>query len=280
MNAPLEVETAVAAALNYLVPTGEKPASYTYEPPAGKLWRSGRYEPQVMTIRDARPLIGRLSLDREGFDFVRRPTAVADFYDDAHAREVYYPEVERLVLEATGAEKAAIFDHTLRSGALAERRPDGLREAVKRVHNDYTEKSGPQRVRDLLPSEEAQRRLKGRFAFVNVWRPIYGPVEEAPLALADAQSMRPEDLVPSDLIYRDRVGETYAIAHDPAHRWFYFPRMQRDEAVLIKCYDSARDGTARWSAHSAFEDPNTPSGAAPRESIEVRTIVFWPSPAA
>jgi hypothetical protein len=277
MHAPQAEAAAVTARLNYLVPTGEKPASYTYEPPAGTPWRTGRYEAREVTIRDARPLIGRLSLDREGFEFVRRPTRVVDFYDEGEVRQTYYPEVERLVLEATGAEKAIVFDHTLRSGALAQRRADGLREAVKRVHNDYTETSGPQRVRDLLPPEEAERRLRGRFAFVNVWRPIRGPIEEAPLALADARSMRPEDLVASDLIYRDRVGETYAIAHNPAHRWFYFPRMQRDEAILIKCYDSARDGAARWSAHTAFDDPNTPASAAPRESIEVRTIVFWPA---
>ena len=279
MNAPLRVEPAVSAKLNYLVPSNEKPASYTYEPPAGTPWRTGRYEAQTVAIRDARPLVGRLSLDREGFDLVRRPTAMGDFYDERQVREVYYPEVERLVLEATGAEKAVIFDHTLRSGALAERRADGLREAVKRVHNDYTEKSGPQRVRDLLPPDEAEARLRGRFAFINVWRPIRGPVEEAPLALADARSMAAEDLVPSDLIYRDRTGETYAIAYNSAHRWFYFPRMERDEAVLIKCYDSARDGTARWSAHTAFEDPTTPPDARPRESIEVRTIAFWPAAA-
>jgi hypothetical protein len=279
MHAPSAAAAAVTAQVNYLVPTGEKPASYTYEPPAGRPWRTGRYEAREVTIRDARPLIGRLSLDREGFDFVRRPTRVADFYDEREVRETYYPEVERLVLEATGAEKAIVFDHTLRSGALTQRRADGLREAVKRVHNDYTEKSGPQRVRDLLPPEEAERRLKGRFAFVNVWRPIRGPVEEAPLALADARSMRPEDLVASDLIYRDRLGETYAIAYNPSHRWFYFPRMQRDEAILIKCYDSARDGAARWSAHTAFDDPGAPASVAPRESIEVRTIVFWPAAA-
>ena len=276
MNAPFQSAAAVQAKLNYLVPSGEKPASYTYEPPAGQPWRTGRYEAQTVAIRDARPLIGRLSLDREGFELVRRPTAMGDFYDERLVRELYYPEVESLVLEATGAEKVVIFDHTLRSGALTERRPDGLREAVKRVHNDYTEKSGPQRVRDLLPPDEAEARLKGRFAFINVWRPIRGPVEEAPLALADAQSMEPKDLVASDLIYRDRVGETYAIAYNPTHRWFYFPRMEREEAVLIKCFDSARDGTARWSAHTAFEDPNTPAGATPRESIEVRTIAFWP----
>ena len=278
MTAPRIAEPAVSAKLNYLVPDGGKPASYTYEPPAGTPWRTGTYEAREVQIRDGRPLAGQLSLDREGFAFLRRPTAMGDFYDAQQVRDLYYPEVERLVLEATGAEKALIFDHTLRSGALAERRADGLREAVKRVHNDYTEKSGPQRVRDLLPPEEAEARLKGRYAFINVWRPIRGPVEEAPLALADARSMAPKDLVPSDLIYRDRLGETYAIAWNPSHRWFYFPRMQREEAVLIKCFDSRRDGTARWSAHSAFELPDTPASAAPRESIEVRTIVFWPEP--
>jgi hypothetical protein len=142
------------------------------------------------------------------------------------------------------------------------------------VHNDYTEKSGPQRVRDLL-GEAAPARLRRRFAEYNVWRPIAGPVRTMPLALVDASSIASGDLMTADLIYEDRTGEIYHGVYNPAHRWFYFPDMTRDETVLIKCYDSLTDGRARFSLHSAFDDPTSPADAPPRESIEVRCFAFF-----
>jgi hypothetical protein len=147
---------------------------------------------------------------------------------------------------------------------------------AKSVHNDYTSKSAPRRVRDLLP-QEADRLLESRFAEINVWRPIRGPVESSPLALCDARSFDPADIVPVDLVYRDRVGEILGFLHNPRHRWYYFPRLTRNEAILLKCYDSQDDGRARFTPHTAFEDPNSPPNAAPRESIEARALVFWPS---
>jgi hypothetical protein len=146
---------------------------------------------------------------------------------------------------------------------------------VRFVHNDYTERSGPQRVRDLLSEEEAEARLRSRFAVINVWKPIRGPVLQAPLAVCDARSLRPEDLVPTDLKYRDRTGEVYSITFSPDHRWFYFSQMRAEEAMLIKCFDSD-GGRARFSAHTAFDDPTSPAEAPARESIEVRTLAFFP----
>ena len=102
-----------------------------------------------------------------------------------------------------------------------------------------------------------------------------GPLLRSPLALCDAQTLSEENLVASDLRYPDRTGETYAVTYNPAQRWYYFPKMQADEAVLIRCFDSARSGAARFSAHGAFEDPASPPDAPPRESIEVRTLVFF-----
>jgi hypothetical protein len=166
-----------------------------------------------------------------------------------------------------------VFDTTVRS-ALIENPGGKVREPARRLHNDYTEKSGPQRVRDLLP-DEADTLLKRRFALVNVWRPIVGPLLDTPLALADARSIAPEDFVATDLKYPDRTGEIYSVTFNPRHRWYYFPRMEPGEAVLIKCYDSATDGRARFTAHGAFVDPTTPAGAPPRESIEARTIAFF-----
>jgi len=266
----------VIGRLNYLLRTSEKPYSYTFSPPPpGKPQRSGQYQSLALPIRDGRRVVGQLSLDRQGFALVPHATAVQDLYDDAEVRATYYPEMEALVQRVTGADKVVVFDHTWRSNAPGRRGEAGIREPVLRAHNDYTVKSGPQRVRDLLEPAEAEQRLKHRFAIINVWRPIRGPLTEAPLALCDAGSMAAGDFIASDLIYRDRIGETYAVAHNPEHRWFYFPAMQRDETVLIKCYDSAAD-RARFTAHTAFEDPTAPANPLPRESIEIRTLVFFP----
>ena len=133
--------------------------------------------------------------------------------------------------------------------------------------------SGPQRVRDLM-GEEAEELLRHRFEIVNVWRPIRGPLRDAPLAICDATSVAFADFVPSDLVYRDRVGETYRVRYNPTHRWFYVPEMRVDEALLLKCYDSKTDGRARFAPHTAFTDPTTPPDAPPRESIEIRALVF------
>jgi hypothetical protein len=142
------------------------------------------------------------------------------------------------------------------------------------VHVDYTARSGPQRVRDLLGEAEALRLAAegARIVQINVWRPIRGPVRRSPLALADASTIRPEDLIATDQVFPDRVGEIYHLAYDPTQRWYYAPLMTPDEVLLIKGWDSLEDGRARFTPHSAFDLPDTPADAPPRESIEVRTL--------
>jgi hypothetical protein len=272
-DAPVTAGT-VTAPLNYLVPMAEKPVAYNYEPPPGTPWRTGAYEARSMAISDGRVVNGRLSLEKEGFQLLRNASAVSDFYDADQVASVYYPEVERLVRQATGAKRVVVFDTTIRSAKPLPGKPP-VKEPARRVHNDYTDKSGPQRVRDLLPAGEAEALLRGRFAVINVWRPIRGPVLDAPLALCDATTMAPEDFVATDLKYPNRTGEIYSVTFNPRHRWFYFPRMATDEVVLIKCYDSAGDGRARFTAHGAFDDPTSPQDAPPRESIEARTLAFF-----
>jgi len=267
----------VEAPLNYLSEETQKPAAYMYPPPPGVPSRSGQYTAHTLPIFNARELHDRLSLDWYGFQLIRRESRVQNFYDSQEVKAIYYPEVEYLVRKFTGAARVIAFDHNVRCGTLAKQGEAGIREPVKTVHNDYTLKSGPQRLRDLLPTEEAEALLQHRFAFVNLWRPICGPVQESPLAVCDARSISQEDFIPTDLVYRDRVGEIYSVAFKPRHRWFYFPQMQTDEALLLKCYDSADDGRARFTAHSAFDDPTTPPHAPARESIETRTVVFFVS---
>ncbi len=266
----------VEATLEFLVRTGERPVSYAYEPPPGTRTSDSDYVPRPVAIRNARPAADRIGLDREGFQLVRHRSAVTDFWDDAQIRHLYYPEAEQLLKAATGAGRVLVFDHTLRRRltGVRDRTPGAPRQPARRVHVDQTERSGPQRVRDLLP-QEAEALLRHRVAIVNVWRPIRAPLLDQPLALCDAASVDPIDLVPSALIYRDRVGETYAVAYNAEQRWYYVPAMQADEVLLIKCYDSDRT-KARFAPHTSFQDPTTPSGAPPRESIELRALLFFP----
>ena len=272
--AATELNTVVAP-LNFLIPMAEKPVAYNYEPPPGIPARTGKSEEHHVAIRDARPLIGRLSLDREGFVLLHHQTAVKNFYDEEEITSVYYPECERVIKEATGAARVVAFDHIVRNAAMAALEGSCIKIPAKRVHNDYTAWSSPKRVRDLM-GKEAEELLQHRFAIINLWRPITGPVLESPLTLCDALSLSEENLIASDLLYLDRKGETYSITYNPNQRYYYFPMMQPNEPVLIRCFDSARNGAARFSAHTGFDDPTSPPGAPPRESLEVRTLVFFP----
>lgn len=265
----------VDADLHYLSPMTERPRNYTFDPPPGVPRSNTVHETHRVPIHSVRGIAPEASLDREGFELLRHTSTVRDFYDEDEVRTVYYPEAERLIAEATGASRVFIFDHTVRRRVRgADERAPGLpRQPATRVHVDHTAKSGPQRVRDFL-GDEADALLEGRVQVINLWRPIRRPLRDAPLAVCDARSVAPNDLVASDLVYQHRVGETYAVTFNPSHRWFYVPDMQPDEALLLKCFDSATDGRARFAPHTAFEGPNAPADILPRESIELRTLVF------
>lgn len=266
----------IEALINYLVDTGEKPESYggVNQAVADKQ-RKGKYVEHKMPIHNARLVADQLSLEREGFILVKHETKVRNFYDEDEVRTVYYKETEELVKQTSGAKRVLVFDHTLRAG------DDGLRAAkqvsgpVRNAHNDYTEWSAPQRVRDLLPPDEAEQLLTGRFAVIQTWRAINTTIEREPLAIADARTIGLNEMVPSARIYPNRRGEVYHSTYNPDHRWYYFPKMQRNEAMVFKCYDSLKDGRARWTAHCAFDDPTSPADAPPRESIEMRTLAFF-----
>ncbi len=267
---------AVRASLTFITPSDTKPVFHSSAITGGAPRVFFDTERHEVLIQDLRPLAEAVSLDEEGFELRRHATAASDLYDDAEVEAVYYPELEALLREVTGASRVIIFDATRRSdGGTGARNPDGLRGPATRVHVDYTEKSGPQRLEDLLGEAEAAR-LKAagaRIVQINVWRPIRGPVARSPLALADASSIRPEDLIATDQVFPNRVGEIYHLAYDPAQRWYYAPAMTPDEVLLIKGWDSLNDGRARFTPHGAFELPDTPADAPARESIEVRTLV-------
>jgi hypothetical protein len=269
-------DTDVRAVLNYTRKTGVRPVNYTYDPPPGVPRSSGEVDARTVTIHDARGVAG-LSLDTSGFTLVSHRSTLTDwaaFQDAERVRAVDDPEIEAALKRHTGADKVLIFDHTLRD-STARPGSAALREPVLRVHDDQTFESAPSRVRKHLPPEETAWRLQRRFAIINFWRPIGGPVLRSPLAVCDARSIALDDLIANDLVYPDWTGEIYAVAFNPQHRWYWHPRQVPQEATLLKVYDSATDGRARLTAHTAFEDPTSPADAPARRSIEVRTLVFW-----
>jgi hypothetical protein len=267
---------AIEATLNFLPRMAERPRSYQYDPPAGVSVRNFEHEPHRVIVRDARPLASRLSLDVHGFALLTAPSAFTVFGDEAAIRSAYYTEVEQLLLAATGAQQVINFDHNIRNAARMAAGEAGIRAPVDRAHNDFTALSGHARAkrelaaRGLDPSIVDER----RHAIVNLWRPIGRPVEKSPLALCDVASLTDGDLVASDLMYPDRTGETYNLVFNPAQRWYSFPRLTPEEAILIKGYDSL-ESVARFTPHSAFDDPFSAPDAPERESIETRALVIF-----
>ncbi len=264
----------VTGVMNYLAPIDGKPHTYNYEPPAGVPRENFGNDARDMAIHDLRGREAEFTLDRHGFAAVGHRSRERSFEAEDALRDLYYPESEALLAELLDAERVLIFDHTIR-----RRRPDqpdhrdGERQPVARVHVDQTDLSGRERVSRHLPAE-AERLLAGRVRIVNLWRPIRGPVFDRPLAMADGASVAPADLVATDLLYPDRTGETYSVTYNPAHRWYYWSGMQPDEVLLLKCYDSAEDGRTRQSPHTAFVDPRVGDDVPPRQSIELRALVF------
>jgi len=277
--------------------------------------KQGLQSTQVeVEVRDARQLLEPASLDQQGFALAASGTTLShsNFYDETQILQRYYDECAELVKRATGAKIVAAFDHNVRtahgldsSEAVGQR--DGriisggnaVQGAAYVVHADYTLTSAPDRLEQLgepprtndtlhkvlgtepvLSKEAVELGRRGRFMIVNVWRPIADtPVEVVPLGMCDSRTVTAEDLCVLEIHYADRIGENYFAAHAPRHSWFYYPKMHRGEALLLKTWDSARSASdGAFSLHSAFQDPTARPGAPPRESIEVRTIAIFDEP--
>lgn len=266
----------VVATLQFVASADQLPIALVKKPGLGPDTHTIEVTDHEVVIHDARPLMERLELDLQGFALMTYPTSVVDFYDDDEIKRVYYREMESLIESATGASKVVVFDHTIRVDDEEKQARLKVRAPVSGVHNDFTVRSAPQRVRDLLPPEEAEARLKKRYASINVWRPIVSPVETKPLVICGYGDIEDADLVAAERHYPDgRIGGIYYLVHNPRQCWYYFPRMRRDEVILLKCYDSNADGTARWTVHGSFDDPTSPVNTVPRESIEIRTMLFF-----
>ena len=267
----------VEGALSFIVPQDTKPVFHSTALTGGEAKIFFELEDVSVPVADMRPIAENLSVDTQGFELLHHETQVDDLYDDAAVESTYHAEVEDILRERFDATHVAIFDVTRRSDDTGgARNPDGLRGPATRVHVDYTVASGPQRAKDVLGEAEYERLIEAgaRILQVNVWRPISGPVKRSPLALADAASIATEELVATDQVFADRVGEIYQVAHGAGQRWYYASEIDRDEILLIKGWDSIDDGRAHFTPHGAFELQETAPDAPPRESIEVRTFVI------
>lgn len=271
----------VHAGVSYLCAPAEVPINYLYEPPPGTRRENCTYELRVIDIHDCRPAVGRLSVDRQGFELREAPTRVADFFDDAQVTRSYYPEIAELARFVTGSTRAYVFDHLVRKRepsrplmSFGQRSRGGQAGAAGRVHNDYTEASGRRRLSRVVNDPHSEAAVT-RFCILTLWRSITPyPVLDTPLAVCDAGSVAAGDLVASEIRYRDRTGEIYLVTHSPDHRWWYVPKMERNEVLVFKQYDSAT-GVAKFAPHAAFDHPDAPAGARPRQSIEVRCLVTY-----
>lgn len=264
----------VVAELNYLLDQNVRPINYAFAQPEGQPQITGVLQSTRVDIHNARLLASPARLDVQGFEKVEQASAVLNLEDEEQVRQRYYVEADELIRRCTGAIKTVIFDHTIRIDEPG-REASGLREPVRYVHNDQTERAAIQRIRDQLPTEEAEQRLLKRFAIINLWRPIGAPIYATPLAMCDARTITADDFIPCDLVYPDRVGETFLVRANTQHRWYYYPQLRPQEAILLKIYDSGSGSVARAGAHTAFDDPSARVEAPPRRSIELRALVFF-----
>ena len=267
----------VQANVKYLAHTEEKRLIYIPSE-AGQdnsKW-AGRYNDFEVSILNGRQATESFDLDQQGFELVDQNTAVTNFFDDTQISSIYEAEMVDLLTNLTGATKVHVFDHTRRADSRSMREEKVVREPAGVIHNDYTAASAAKRVRDLFSPDEAEDLLSRRFAIINVWRSSNGkPIQTAPLALCDARSVSDDDLITVERHSKDRIGEVQQVLQNNNHRWFYFSQMQANEALLIKTFDSATDGRAQFSVHTAFEDPTAAADAIPRESIETRALLFY-----
>ena len=269
-NQPLEAtDTPVDATMNFC-PPGEKVIFY----PTDRAKSQWPYKPYPVKIHNMRQVQNELSFDRNGFVLLNQDSACKNLYDADEVERVYVPEVLALIQKLTGADKVVNFGIMTRTNNPES--PEGNLPAFG-AHVDY----GDRTVRDqtilALGEEEAAKWLAGRYMLINVWRPIK-VVESAPFALCDASTIAESDLCDSEV--RGGLGDPnrptlygYAVSFNENQRWYYAPNMRPDEVYAFKLFDSDPDAV-QLTAHSAFEHPGIAEDAAPRESIEMRTIAY------
>jgi len=258
----------------YYAAAGTRPLfAYAYAP-HGTEETNIEFVEHVVEIRDARQSPQPLRLEVEGASVLRHRSAVHSFYDEDELHRVGYPETADLVRSVTGAADVVVFDHNIRGrgGPPKALTAGEVKRPVFHIHTDFSGKSARARADAVLGRAPVPGQ---RMAAINVWRPIAEPLRDCPLAICDASSVDEQDLLAADLLYPNRTGQIYYVRFNPAHRWYYASDMRTDEAWIFKNYDTATDGRARFTPHTAFVDPTRHPVLAPRESVEFRTFAFF-----
>lgn len=246
-----------------------------------KVFYSGGDAPQIYndaysfmpaTIEDARNSNDIFDIHSRGFQLFTAPTVHRNFEDDQAIEDTYYDEVIAIVKKNTDAKDVFVFDHTVRQG-----KADSHRKPAHHIHNDYTEQTARSRAKERIGGALFDKMIGRRIIQINVWRPLVDIVQRSPLAFCDAGSINQQDLIRSQIYFpdTDHVGEIYALKKASGQRWFYFSEMTHDEVVLIKGYDTLKQGVARFTPHTAFEYSDQDPNVGPRASIETRTFAFY-----
>ena len=270
-------QASVRGLINYLKAMTVRPAFYAHDFARDNLV----LDPRAVEVRDARGAPHAPALAREGFEIARHPTAVSNFDDTNQIHQIYLREAQQLLLDLTGAKRVVMTPGAVaRYGEKSTRYRTSFNSRPARfTHVDYTERSAPVLMKSLLEKVAPGFVPRGRYAGYNVWRVLSDPPQDVPLAVCEAGSVEPGDLVAGDAIF-DAPGaaewsfEAYLVKYNPAHRWSYFSNMRRDEALVFKAFDTDSSHPVRVP-HCAFDDPTCPPGVPPRASIEVRGYAFF-----
>jgi hypothetical protein len=274
----------VEATVDYLVPGSR--INRRYVAPGAEL-NTGSYAPHSVFIRNGRPMQGALGLDTQGFVLAEQPSVVTNFRDRMEVDAVYSAEVERIVKALTGADRVVLLGYVLRtSGTTCSE----VQPPASEVHVDMTPDRAVRLAAAMYEKSFAGRRAYRRFIASSLWRPFSQPPQDWPLAVCDGTSVGDDEGVPNVMVRlaklpepdnipehveeEDKLPAASIFCFSPKHRWWYFPDMTRDEVLLVKFHDS--DHSKAWrTPHTSFRDPRVQS-AAPRESIEFRTIAYYP----
>jgi len=260
--------------------------------------------PQIM--RDARrieeyyPGLSPYSsecMDKLGVSLAHCDSACRDFYDASEVERVFYPEMEKLLLEVfPDATDALVYNHDVfdrdyqgdRAEDQANKNPGVNANYANLVHNDLNDNSGRVRCRELLTKNlrnfgreqryteaEADEKMSSRFMSINLAKPME-TVEQNPFVLCAWPSFADQPYINNYRVYDDRVGETTRFTYRADHDWYWIPNQTPTEVSLLKCYDSVLDGSvSRWSFHTACIDPTAPEDARCRKNVVVRSYVFF-----
>ncbi|MEP1230528.1 MAG: CmcJ/NvfI family oxidoreductase [Litorimonas sp.] len=272
LHTNMQISGKVTADLNYIKPDAVIAPEVFYSGGDAPQKYNEAYAFMPADINDCRSTAQDFKIHVQGFQIVNSPTSATSFDNIQDVEDTYYEEIKEIVKNTTGAKDVFVFDHTVRLGENNSRR-----KPAHHVHNDYTERTAVIRAKERIGDDQFAAMQGRRMIQINVWRPLVSVVRRSPLAFCDSTTIDAKDFLPTKIHFpdTDHIGEIYALRKNDNQRWSYFSEMTHDEVVLIKGFDSLKDGTSRFTPHTAFEYPDQDPNIGPRKSIETRTFAFY-----